>query len=178
MQNTHKKIETLSNVAIIVVALILGITVVNRYFISAPAKPAMPVNREIAAGTKLPLSDVDWSKSDKNLVMVLSTTCHFCVESSPFYQQLTQQKAGRSDVRLITVMPQTVDEAQRYLNEHKITADEIRQANPADVFVKGTPTLIMVDQSGTVIESWAGKLPPDKEVEVLNRFLGEQRDGL
>jgi hypothetical protein len=30
----------------------------------------------------------------------------------------------------------------------------------------------MVDSTGSIIESWMGKLPPEKEAEVLNHFLG------
>lgn len=71
-------------------------------------------------------------------------------------------------------MPQTFDEAQRYLNEHGISADEIKQTSLNNINVRGTPTLIMVDRSGTVLQSWVGKLPPEKEAELTQRFFGER----
>lgn len=106
--------------------------------------------------------------------MVLSTNCHFCTESAPFYQRLAQQKAGRGDVRLMAVLPQSVGEAQKYLDDHGISVDEVRQAVPGAAYARGTPTLILVDRTGSVIESWVGKLPPEKEAEVLSHFLGER----
>lgn len=174
MRNIPKKIEIASNIAIIVVALLFGAVLVSRYLLpSAPPKSSVAETDSIKVGTKLPLSDVDWSKSEKNLVLVLSTNCHFCSESTPFYQKLAQQKAQRGGVRLITVMPQTVNEAQHYLSEHNISVDEVRQTSLNTVNVRGTPTLIVVDNAGAVVQSWVGKLPPEKEAEVIARLFGE-----
>jgi hypothetical protein len=36
--------------------------------------------------------------------------------------------------------------------------------------VNGTPTLIEANSEGVVVDSWRGKLPSDKEAEVLNRL--------
>ena len=80
-------------------------------------------------------------------------------------------------MQLITVMPQSVEEAQRYLSEHKISVDEIRQTSLDTINVKGTPTLLLVDKTGAVVQSWVGKLPPEKESEVVAHFLSE-RSGL
>ncbi len=171
MQKTHKNIETLSNIAIIVVATVLGVYLVNQYFFSASAKPYERGKNEITAGTKMPPSDVDWSKSEKTLVMALSATCRYCTESVPFYQKLAEQKIGRDNLRVIAILPQSVAEARKYLAENKITVDEIKQPDKDDSFAQRTPTLILVDNTGTVIESWTGKLPLSKETEVLNAFL-------
>ena len=177
MRNTHNKIQTLSNIAIIIVALLFGGVLVNRYFLSSPTKPMAAETESIKVGTKLLLSDIDWSKSEKTLVLVLSTACRYCTESAPLYQKLARQKAGREDVKLIAVTPQTVGEAARYLTENNISVDEIKQASLDSINVRGTPTLIMVNQDGLVVQSWTGKLPPEKESEVIARFSGE-RSGL
>lgn len=177
MREIHKKIQTISNVAIIIVALMFGGVLVKSYLLPASQQPAAVENEDVKVGTKLSLPDVDWSKSDKNLVLVLSTSCHFCSESTPFYQKLAQMKTGRgNDARLIAVMPQTVSEAQAYLSEHHISVDEVRQANLDTVNVRGTPTLVLVDRNGTVVDSWKGKLPPEKETEVARRMFGENSD--
>jgi hypothetical protein len=171
MRNLPKKIELLANIAIIVVAILLGVVLVNRYLLPASPKAEAGGDTRIKPGMKLSLSGVDWSKADQTLLMVLSTNCHYCTESAPFYQRLAQQKAGRTDLRLVAVLPQVISEAQKYLNEHGVTVDEIGQAPPLSVSAKATPTLIMVDRTGSVVDSWVGKLPPEKETEVLQRFL-------
>lgn len=172
MNNLHKRVEFLSNLGIIVVAILLGGVLVNHYLLPASPKSAPVESAPIKPGMKLSLSGVDWEKGDKTLLLVLSTNCHFCTESASFYQRLAQQKAMRGDVRMIAMLPQSLDEAQKYLSDHGISVDGITQAAPGAVYARATPTLIMVDRTGSVVESWVGKLPPEKEVEVMNRFLG------
>ena len=177
MSNLHKRIELLSNLAIIVVAILLGVVLVNRYLLPASPKPEAVEGAQLKPGMKLSLPGVDWGGSSKTLLLVLSTNCHFCTESAPFYQRLAQEKAKHGDVSLIAVMPQSVSEAQKYLSDHGVAVDQISQAAPSVAYARGTPTLIMVDKTGSVVESWVGKLPPEKEVEVLNRFLIERSGG-
>jgi len=177
MTNIHKKIQTISNLAIIIVALLFGTVLVYRLLLPTSQKPAAVETEEIKIGTKLPLADVDWSKSEKNLVLVLSTSCHFCSESTPFYQKLAQLKTGRGDVRLIAALPQSIDEAQRYLSEHHLSVDEVRQTSLNTINVRGTPTLVLVDRNGAVVQTWRGKLPPEKEAEAVATLFGEHSDG-
>jgi hypothetical protein len=172
MSSLHKRVEFLANVGIIVVAILLGAVLVTRYLLPASPKPEAAEAARIKPGMKLSLSGVDWEKGGKTLLMVLSTNCRYCTESAPFYQQLAQRRGGREDVRIIAVLPQNIGEAQKYLSDHGITVDEIRQAAPAAALARATPTLIIVDRTGSAVESWVGKLPPEKETEVLNRFLG------
>lgn len=177
MRNIHRKIQTISNVAIIIVALLFSGFLVKSYLLPASQKPSAVESEEVKIGTRITLPNVDWSKSNRNLVLVLSASCHFCSESTPFYQKLAQTKTGRGDVRMIAVLPQKVEEAQAYLNEHNLSVDEVRQANPNTIDVRGTPTLVLVDRNGTVVDSWKGKLPPEKETEVATRLFGENSDG-
>lgn len=171
MSNLYKRIELISNLAIIVVAILLGVVLVNRYLLSPSPKSESTEGARIKPGTKLSLPDVDWGRNNKTLLLLLSTNCHFCTESTPFYQRLAQEKAKHGGgTSVIAVMPQSVSEAQKYLSDHGIVVDQITQAAPSAAYATGTPTLIMVDRTGSVVESWIGKLPPEKEVEVLNRF--------
>lgn len=165
-----KKLELLANVAIIVVALLLGAVLVKRYLLPQPST-AKTADARIQPGTKLSLPGMEWGRSDKTLLMVLSTQCHFCTESAPFYQRLAREQSHGGRARLVAVLPQSVAEAQKYLGEHGIAVDEVRQVSPDAVGAAGTPTLIMLDSAGSVVESWVGKLPPDKESEVITRLL-------
>jgi peroxiredoxin len=176
MDNWHKKVELLANVAIIFIAIILGAILVNRYLLSAPTPPAVAERPGIQSGTKLSLPGMEWGRSRRTLLMVLSTNCHYCTESAPFYQKLAQEKTKHTDVGLLAVLPQSVEESRKYLDEHDVRVDEVRQVSPGALNVSGTPTLILVDQSGSVIESWVGKLSPEKEGEVLKRVLVQGTD--
>jgi thiol-disulfide isomerase/thioredoxin len=168
MNNPTKRLEQLANVAIIVVALLLGGVLVKRYLLPQAESPQAIAR--IQPGTKLSVPGLEWGKNERTLLLVLSTSCHFCTESSPFYQRLAQEKVKKGGVGLVAVLPQSVDESQKYLNGLGVAVDDIKQASPDAFQVRGTPTLIMADRTGAVVESWVGKLPAEKEVEVLNLF--------
>lgn len=172
MKRPHQAVQTAANIAIILIALLLGGVLVTRFLLPASTPPPVAVaeNEGVKVGTKVQLSDVNWS-SGTNLVMVLSTTCRFCTASMPFYQKLVQQKQGR-DLKIIAVLPQGVEEAKAYLGKHDISVDEVRQAALDEIQVNGTPTLIQVDATGAVVRSWIGKLPPEKEGEVIRSVFG------
>jgi hypothetical protein len=167
-----KKAELLANIAIIVVALLLGVVLVKRYLL--PAKVETPAARNlderIAPGTKAALPGVDWAQNKQTLLLVLSRDCHFCTESAPFYQRLTRETAGRADVHLIALFPQEAEEGKKYLDNLGVTVNDIRQAAPTSTGAGGTPTLILVDAQGVVTKSWIGKLSAPEESEVLTQL--------
>lgn len=173
MSNTiFKKTELIANIAIIVVALLLGAVLVKRYLLKGDetAAPARTVDPRIPAGTKAALTGVDWAKNGQTLLLVLSRDCHFCTESAPFYQRLTKETAGRADVHLVAVFPQAVEEGRKYLDNLGVAVNEIMQAAPSSSGAGGTPTLILVDANGVVKNSWVGKLSAPEESEILNQL--------
>jgi hypothetical protein len=171
----YKKVELLANVAIIVIALLLGAVLVKRYLMPT-AQTSPPAAAQIQPGTKINLPGVDWGKSDQTLVIALSEGCRFCSESADFYQRLAKEKASAGGVRLIAVLPQEVSQGQTYLSKLGVVVDEVRQSPLGAIGVSGTPTLLLVDNKGTVKQSWLGKLPPDKETEVLSHFQVQRAD--
>src|ERR1044072_5939650 len=115
MNNLTKKVELLANITIIVVAVLIGGVLVKRYL--WPQAQSSPAQSRIQPGTKLSVPGVEWGKNERTLLLVLSTSCHFCTESSPFYQRLAQEKAKKEGVGLVAVLPQSVGESQKYLNK-------------------------------------------------------------
>lgn len=175
MSSLTNRVEFLANIAIVVVAILLGLVLIKSFLPTPPSQSSAIERPRILPGTKLTVDDVDWSKREQSLLMVLSTNCRYCTESIPFYQRLVQKKGARQDVQLVAVLPQIVGEAQKYLSDHAISVDGIKQTLPGADYARATPTLIIVDRTGAVVESWVGKLPPEKELEVLSRFLGEPK---
>lgn len=169
----YKKIELLANISIIVVALLIGTVLVKRYLLPDSRSAAGPSAPRLQPGTKVQLPGVDWGKSGQTLVLALSDTCHFCTESAGFYQRLAEERAKQVGLRIIAVLPQDVSRGQAYLGKLGVAADDIKQSQLDAINVRGTPTLLLIDDKGALKESWVGKLPPDKEAEVLNRLRAE-----
>jgi hypothetical protein len=175
-ENTQKRIEVAANLGILITAILLCV-VLAKSLVSAPEsvenrvptgnQPAFQTNRRpnpIPPGTNVSLEGVDWSKNGRTLLLALSSKCHFCTESAPFYQRLARE---RSRARLIALVPHTVDEGKRYLEELKVDVDEVRQVPFGSLGVRGTPTIILVGDQGSTIKSWVGKLASNTEAEVL-----------
>lgn len=174
--NSLKRAEFITNVAIVVAAVLIGGVLVKRYFLTTSDLVENRNNKPpILAGTRISLAGVDWGTNGATLLLVVSSGCHFCSESAPFYRRLLQEVEG-STVRLVAVLPQQIGEGKAYLNSLSVPIDEVRQAPLSSLGVSGTPTLILVDSTGVVTESWLGRLPPEKESEVLNRLHSNSGD--
>lgn len=161
MSGAAKKIETAANVAIIIAALGFAVVVFKRYI----ANPAP----QISVGEKLKVQNINWQDNKKNMVLGLSTNCHFCTESAGFYRQLVQQ-CKQDHVRTIALLPQPLSAAQEYLKNEGVSVDEVRQAILPEIGIPGTPTLLIVGESGRVQNVWIGKLPEDSEKDVLSKL--------
>jgi thioredoxin-related protein len=170
MSNLYKRVELVTNIAIIMVALTICVVLAKRYLLS-PAAPAEV--KSISAGEKISLPEMDWQKSRQTLLVVLSEGCHFCAESVPFYQRLAKVASERGDVRLVAVLPQPPGEGQKYIDGLGVPIKDVKQAALGSIHVKGTPTLILVDNAGVVINAWVGKLPSDQEAEVIGKLQCE-----
>lgn len=175
-----KRLETLTNVAIIITAILLGIVVIKNHLLpgsqpttvasaspTQPTKRRPPVDVQIEPGTKLGLTGIDWAKNGQTVVLALSDKCRFCSESAPFYQRLVNHAQRAS---LVAVLPQTVEQGKSYLEKLNVAVDDVRQAPLIRMGVTASPTLILVDEKGAVIDLWVGKLSANREAEVLARL--------
>jgi thioredoxin-related protein len=180
-----KKVEVLANIAVIIVSIVLCSVLVKKYLFTSHAKQTVtaaaqpiggkPSTDEIQPGTRLSLSGVDWSQSDRTLLLALSTTCRFCAESAPLYQRLQQDKP--KNVRLLAVLPQSIDDSQKYLTKLGLNVPEVAQAPLISIGVRATPTLILIDKNGIVNKSWVGKLPDAEAAKVLAELSQPKRAG-
>ena len=167
MKNLARTIEVIANVAIICVAISLGVVLISRTIRSSRATVS---DSATVKNQRIQLPGVDWSKNEQTLVLAISSTCHFCTESAPFYRLIRTH----THVHTIAVLPQTVEEGRNYLSNLGVQVDEVLQAPLSSMDVSGTPTLMLVSSNGTVIRKWIGKLPPDLEKEVM---LSVQAEG-
>jgi thioredoxin-related protein len=167
MSKVYQKLEMTANILIIVVSIILIGFFVQRYLFVGSAP--MPTAKIPVIGKKLAIADVDFSKSSKNVFLVLSKGCHFCSESAEFYKKLIAETKG-SNINLIAILPQEKKEAEEYLNGLGIQGIEIRQSQLNSLDVSGTPTILVLDNNGEVSNYWTGKLPPSEEKEVFDKL--------
>lgn len=110
-----------------------------------------------------------WSPQSKTLIMAMQTGCHFCNESMPFYRRLIEATKDKN-IKLVAVFPSSVEESTAHLDSLGIKNLEVKQIPLANMQVRGTPTLILTNGNGEIINFWVGKLPPEKEAEVIDKL--------
>ena len=169
MTKLQSKLETGANAAIILVAILIAGVLVQRYFFPSNAtaddgKPPGP-----SLGSRVTLADFDWEKQPQTVLLVLQKGCIYCTESAPFYQRLLKDGAGKN-VRFVAVLPQPKAVSDIYLADLGIPGIEMREATLQSLDVRGTPTLIVANEKGEVVNTWTGKLRPEREQEVYKQL--------
>ena len=167
-----KPIEHIANVLIIVVAVLCLAVVAQRYFRpeQPPQPPTAPAFKTPAIGSTISSLDVDWTRNKKNVLLVLQEGCRYCTESADFYKTLVQQTKDKG-VSVTAVLPQDSEVARKYLDKLQLSEINTQQSALNSLDVSATPTLIVADDKGQVEKVWVGKLPSEKQNEVLAAVL-------
>ena len=165
-------IERIANVAIILaVAVFLAVVVRNQFFPTKVASPypTSPYANMAKAGSTITLPGVHFSPQRESLVLGISTTCHFCQDSLPFYKKLTSKLQGR--VNVIAVLPQDQAEAEAFVKKAGLVGTQVVSDNLGNIGVYGTPTLMIVNGKGKVQSTWVGELTQDRQKQLMAALL-------
>jgi hypothetical protein len=161
-----KRLEVAANLAIICLCLIVA-TVIAWKIAQPYGTP--DTGHKPRTGETLELSGADWSRSEKTVVLAVSTRCHFCSESAPFYRVLVEATKAKN-IRIIAIFPQPPSHGIHYLRELGVAVQEVWQAPLSTIHVSATPTLIIVNRKGLVTDAWVGKLPEAMQAEVISKL--------
>jgi hypothetical protein len=140
-----------------------------KQLIGAPAAPAVegPV-APIAAGTRVPTDAFPDKALVPRVVLTLSPACGYCTESMPFYRRLAAlDLVASGSVRISAAAVGALERLSPYLDQHELTVSSVVTIRSTELRIEGTPTLVLLDPNGVVINSWAGLLDPDREAEVV-----------
>lgn len=161
-----KHLDRIANIAIIVaVVVFLGLVVKGEFSRRNAAQFRAQASPQNLVGTTVALPGVELPKGRNSLLLVVSTECHFCRDSLPFYKQLTAKSQGRLNV--IAVLPQPQLEARKFLQDAGVEANQVVMATPDKLGVRGTPTVLLVDGSGKVKQAWLGRLDQKGQENLL-----------
>jgi hypothetical protein len=165
-----RRIEIATNMATIVVAITISVVLVKGYLLPATSaatrRTPQKARLETAVGTNISnrLQGIDWRANNHTLLLVISTHCHFCTESAPFFRGLDREAQDKA--KIVAVLPESVAEASSYLKSEGVSVDAVKTASLDGVGVTGTPTMLLVDAEGVVVSKWVGKIKPEEESSV------------
>ena len=170
MSKIYQKVELTANILIILVVLLLGGVLVQKYFFASPdAASDRPPRIVPTIGAKMEAPDVNWSEQPKTLILALQSNCRFCNDSAPFYKRVIETVRNKN-VKLVAVFPTGIEKNIAHLKELGLDAMEVKQSSLGSLQVSGTPTLILTNEKGEITDYWVGRLTPDKEAEVINKL--------
>jgi hypothetical protein len=176
----RQKLEQLTNIAIIAFVLVVGgLYLKDRFHPPVQAGRVQPP--AIKAGDALPnLPGYDWHSSGRTLVLALRNGCHFCEDSAPFYKKLLDlQKTGNlKGVHIIAIFPDDRSVAQKMMQKEGLSLDIIPAVNFQVLKILGTPTAILTDQSGRVVNTWLGELKETQQQALLDAMGAQKTQAL
>ena len=126
-----------------------------------------PERGSVMTGKKLDVAQVRWDGVRQTVVFALSTNCHFCTESAPFYRQFIHDLEARSGARIMAAFPQSIQESRAYLRKVDLPIDEVYQSNFMAQGVFGTPTVLLVNGAGVITTTWVGKPDSSQQAAML-----------
>lgn len=173
-EKSRSKLDTLANVAIILVAIVALVVLVPRAYEVIHPHPSPFEARAAKPGEQLAaLKAMVPAGADRALVIAVSPLCHFCNESLPFYKQLVERRnQSGSAVKVIAAVPNAKarEDELKTFQAGGVQPDGVVPADFNSIKVPGTPTVMLVDRSGKVLAVWVGKLEESREQEVLKRL--------
>ncbi|HKI01339.1 MAG TPA: hypothetical protein VKK31_05120 [Thermoanaerobaculia bacterium] len=168
MAKEKSTLDTVANIAIILVCVIAAVVLIRNQFFP-PRPPGAPPQVEKGESYDQ-LKAVVPAGSNRALVVAVSPTCHFCNDSMPFYKTLIDQRNQKSSqVKVIAAVPDEgakAEESQKFASAGA-NPDGMVHMDFSAIKVPGTPTLLLVDNDGKVLDVWVGKLDASREKEVL-----------
>jgi peroxiredoxin len=166
------KLETLTNVAVLILCVVMIGVVVHGWFVSRRAVPKVAAHSDSGyrAGERLEaLPGVDLKGAKRTLILFLKTTCQFCSKSTPFYKELGQLARNRSgQIRLVAMGPDAEADLRAFLEAHGVAIDTVVSVSLTRTRVPGTPTLVLIDDRGVVLNQWVGLLAPEQQEQVIS----------
>jgi hypothetical protein len=156
-------LERIGQLAFIVMCVVVSAVGIQRLRASPSPAAARPAPME--PGMKVELHKALRSERARgSLVLALSTNCQYCTASMPFYGTLAALDVVRDGrIHLSAVSLQPEEQMRAYLDTHAVPVPSVVLFRDSGLVIQGTPTLVLVDRSGTVVNSWSGQLRPAEE---------------
>lgn len=127
-------------------------------------KPALPPPA-YAAGQQVDVPTSWYDSSGKTLIIFGRASCVACQKAQPFLKGLVTRLNGRASAVLAHPPGAEADDTA-FAQSLGITKDRIVVSVPG-LRVRATPTLVLVNKNGTVLEAWEGAGPPEKQSSIL-----------
>ena len=152
-----------SNVAVVVTAIVILISFARGY----RPTPRLSLQGGLRKGAAFPqLPAIDFSKSQKTLLVAMDSKCDYCNESLPFFKNLAENIRARSnDARVIALFQS--EESKRYVEQNQLNMDVVFGVDFKALNLSAIPAIILIDNNGTILDLWFGKPSKNSEEQII-----------
>lgn len=168
MNSSVRSIDRFSVVASLGLVLMVAATAVYvgwpRVANALGVKPAPPP-AAYAAGQRVDVPANWYDSSSKTLIIFGRASCVACEKAQPFLKGLVTRLNGRAAAVFAHPAGADADDAA-FAKSLGITNDRIVVVETG-LRVRATPTILLVNQNGTVLEAWEGAGPPERQSSIL-----------
>jgi hypothetical protein len=165
----HRTIEAVANTLSIVTCLTVIAVILSAY---------VPMHKVVAGFKKnapAPLiPGIMYAASPQSLLLFLNSGCGYCQQSLPFYSRITKEAAVSRTTKVIAVFSSTEEKPELFLSNHGISVDQIVTADFRKLAISVTPTVMLVDHSGRILDFWIGMIPQSREGSVLRHVVAKE----
>jgi thiol-disulfide isomerase/thioredoxin len=127
-----------------------------------------------AVGQHLDLPATAYGSSPRTLVVFASSECVGCRITAPFFRTIAERlRGGGLQMRVVMDAPTEArrKQALEYVASTGLDATALEAVALETTRIKRVPTLVLVDQSGTVLSDWEPPLPQE---EIFRTLLAVQ----
>jgi hypothetical protein len=167
MKKLKEILDLTTNVVVVVFAVVAIGVLAKNYF----APPSAQTSAGIQKGSAFPgIAGVDYKQAPRTLILALNVDCRYCTKSVPFYNRLAESQrehAGQFNI-VAAFINKEEDRVKSYAEEKQLSVPTLPRIDLDKLGIHTTPTLVLVDNTGKVLDSWRGALQPDGEREVFN----------
>lgn len=165
-------LEAGTNIAVLLAAITVVGFFAKSYFApqnSQPQQNPQPQQTGLKVGQNISQNiNIDYKSSPRTLMIILDTNCKFCAASVPFYKQLLKEQSKRAEfVNIVGLFPDPSEQVNKFLEENQLPMKTVSNISLSEVGMKYTPSLVLIDNSGKVLNTWVGQLPPEGEKNVI-----------
>jgi hypothetical protein len=152
-------LETLSNVVVIAAGLVVLAAYAKPWLSPPPA--ARSAAETYAVGDRI-RSTTDLRLDRQTFLLYTKSTCAYCDASMGLYREMIEKGA-----RVIAFTAEDPEFNRAYLASHKVSPERVLPLKGSGIAFRVTPSLVLVDQEGTVVRAWWGKQDRETEEAIL-----------
>lgn len=134
-------------------------------FIAGRLRPPQPRALTRAVGERVRIPGVSLATARRNVVLVLSSRCHFCIADSGFHRRLVAEALSSGWAVYAVFSPADADAS--YPARLGLSPPMVRRI-PFDVLgITVTPAVLLVDRTGTIVRSWVGAASSEEQAAIF-----------